>query len=41
MFLTVPTAGQFVQFSTSAPPSLDSGLGYYEVGELRNSVVFQ
>jgi hypothetical protein len=41
VFLTVPTPDQFVKFSTSAPPSLDSGLGYYAVGELRNSVVFQ
>jgi uncharacterized protein (TIGR03437 family) len=41
VFATVPTADQFVKFSTSAPPSLDSGLGYYAVGELRNSVVFQ
>jgi hypothetical protein len=41
VFVTVPTAGQFVQFSTSAAPSLDSGLGYYAVGELRNNVVFQ
>jgi uncharacterized protein (TIGR03437 family) len=41
VFLTVPTPDQFVKFSTSATPSLDSGLGYYAVGELRNSVVFQ
>jgi uncharacterized protein (TIGR03437 family) len=39
--VTVPTANQFVQFSTSAPPSLTSGLGYYAVGELRNNVAFQ
>jgi uncharacterized protein (TIGR03437 family) len=39
--VTVPTANQFVQFSTSAPPSLNSGLGYYAVGELRNNVAFQ
>jgi hypothetical protein len=41
VFLTVPTPDQFVKFSTSATPSLDSGLGYYAVGELRNNVVFQ
>ena len=40
-FMTVPTAGQFATFSTSAPPSLDSGLVYYAVGELRNNVVFR
>ena len=41
LFVTVPNASQFVNFSTSAPPSLDSGLGYYAVGELRNNVAFQ
>ncbi|MGD0771569.1 MAG: BACON domain-containing carbohydrate-binding protein [Candidatus Solibacter sp.] len=41
VFVTVPTASQFVNFTTSAPPSLDSGLGYYAVGELRNNVAFQ
>ena len=41
LFATVPTASQFVTFGTSAAPSLDSGLGYYAVGELRNNVVFQ
>jgi len=41
VFVTVPTASQFVTFGTSAPPSLDSGLGYYAVGELRNNVKFQ
>ena len=41
VFVTVPTANQFVNFTTSAPPSLDSGLGYYAVGELRNNVAFQ
>jgi hypothetical protein len=40
VFVTVPTASQFVNFSTSAR-SLDSGLGYYAVGELRNNVAFQ
>ena len=41
LFATVPAANGFVTFSTSAAPSLDSGLGYYAVGELRNNVVFQ
>jgi hypothetical protein len=41
VFVTVPTANQFVNFNTSAPPSLNSGLGYYAVGELRNNVAFQ
>jgi uncharacterized protein (TIGR03437 family) len=41
VFMTVPTADQFVSFNTSAAPSLDSGLGYYAVGELRNSVLFK
>ena len=41
MFATVPVSGQFVNFSASATPSLDSGLGYYAVGELRNNVIFQ
>jgi len=41
VFVTVPNASQFVTFSTSAPPALDSGLGFYAVGELRNNVAFQ
>jgi hypothetical protein len=41
VFVTVPTANQFVNFNTSAPPSLNSGLGYCAVGELRNNVAFQ
>ena len=41
VFMTVPTADQFVSFNTSAAPLLDSGLGYYAVGELRNNVAFQ
>ena len=41
VFATVPQGNQFATFSTSGGPSLDSGLGYYAVGDLRIDVAFK
>jgi uncharacterized protein (TIGR03437 family) len=39
--LAVPLGNTIVKFNTSAPPSLDNGLAFYLVGEMRNDVTFQ
>jgi len=41
VFATVPQGNQFATFNTSGGPSLDSGLGYYAVGDLRIDVSFK
>jgi hypothetical protein len=41
VFATVPVPDEFVDFSTSAAPQLDTGTAAYVIGELRNGVVFK
>jgi len=41
IFATVPQGNQFVTFNTSSGASLDSGLGYYAIGDLRLDVAFK
>ena len=35
-FLTFPSGDQFVEFTTSGAPSLDSGMAMYMIGDMRN-----
>jgi len=39
--LAVPLGNSVVKFNTSAPPSLDNGLAFYLVGDMRNDVTFK
>jgi len=41
LFLTFPAGSQFVNFSTSAAPSLDKGMALFVSGDLRSNVTYK